>query len=255
MAVVLNLSSYSAPLLALDSEEWEASIPDIIHNLKIYADDCQLLHKMCQDFLIQQKRGAPLENITHRLRESNNQRRREAERKDELAKKWGFWGLVLAPVTLGASAVVAVGPAAALSLSAGHMMGNDENAELDSITWQMTQVVDKFLEVLWASADFFYETRDLLEDMLAKAVRAQHEMENRGLIKVYFKIMRSYAERINASCNVFVKSTAEVGEKEYYLILICLDAIEKKTLLSLHRWPSLIHHTAIIPFQAYLKPQ
>jgi hypothetical protein len=72
MAVVLNLSSYSAPLLALDSEEWEASIPDIIHNLKIYADDCQLLHKMCQDFLIQQKRGAPLENITHRLRESNN---------------------------------------------------------------------------------------------------------------------------------------------------------------------------------------
>jgi predicted lactoylglutathione lyase/regulator of replication initiation timing len=226
--VVLNLSSYFDTYLALDFESWQEFMDDIVSDLEGYENACQLLIQMHESLMTSLKRRQDeatvaieaMGRLTADLEQKVDDLQRRARDKQREADTWTMWGTVLAPVTLGVSAVLTAIPAHELEAEARSalrkMVGEKENAQVVANAAQLTKtvlipVVSQFLDGLSVCQAFFAQTRFRLMKMSNSAETAGEKREEvNGRLRMYFAVMKKNAVEINTSCDQFVGSLAEV---------------------------------------------
>jgi hypothetical protein len=128
--VVLNLSSYFDTYLALDYEDWQECVDDIIQDLEKYENACQLLIQMHESLMTSLKRRqdeaivsiASMERLSSQLEEKVSELKDQASDKQREANTWRIVGTALAPLTAGVSAALTAIPANALEAEARSTM-------------------------------------------------------------------------------------------------------------------------------------
>jgi hypothetical protein len=234
ITVVLNLSSYFDTYQALEFEDWQECIDDIIKNLERDENACQLLIQMHESLMTSLKQRqdeatvsiAKIEELTRQLEGKVAELQRQARDKERKASNWNLFGSILAPFTFGASLAVGAVLASELEDEArsalAQMVSEQENARVATKAALMTKnvlipVVGQFLDGLSVCQAFFAQTRFRLMKMSNSAQTAVDKQEAGNNIKMYYMMMKKNAVEINASCDHFVGALGEVGVKPVFL--------------------------------------
>jgi hypothetical protein len=228
--VVLNLSSYFDTYQALDFEDWQEFVDDIVKDLESYENACQLLIQMHESLMTSLKKRqdeasvsiAAMERLTTELEANVKALEHRAEVKRRQANFWSELGGFLAPFTMGISVAIAAVPASAMEdeeqMALRKMVAERENARVTANAAQLTKnvlipVVGQFLEGLSVCQAFFAQTRFRLIKMSnsAKTAGEKREAGSNGSLRMYYLMMKKNAVEINTSCDHFVGSLAEVS--------------------------------------------
>lgn len=224
--VVTNISEYFDNYLALEWEEWVASIGDIIEEVEGYERACALLLQMHENIMTSLKQRqdeaavsiVELERLSAELRGRIRELEAEATASDETARFWSAWGRLLALPTLGLSSFIcengAEGHRANANRCLSTAVAETRKKEIATRAALITNdvllpAIKEFLEGLSVCQAFFAETRGELVKMQGQAELAADKTDTSRTVR-HFRLMKKNAGDIAANCKAFWSCIAEV---------------------------------------------
>jgi len=227
--VVLNISQYFDNYLALDFEDWQDNLDDIIEEVEEYEKACEVLSHLHKSLMTTLKKRSDeakvsiveMKELSEKLRKRVNELKDTAREKEDTADTWDMWGAILALPTFGLITAIAANQVSDYHSEAkkclAQAVANQANAEINTKAALLTQEVlipsvEAFLEGLSVCQAFFAISKGELIKMRNQGTTATGKRDTPAKMKRHFTIMKKNGEKVDAACKAFISCIGEVGK-------------------------------------------